>query len=120
MTMKPMSNYYLAAILLSAAARTASADRLADPTRPASAKADTTAEPTDSIRLEAILRSGERHLAIVNGKVVRAGERIGGALIDEVLADGVRYTRDGQSHTARLNHTAISVRQNVVQQESGT
>ena len=118
--MKPMSNYYLAAILLSATARTALADRLVDPTRPASAKADTTAEPTDSIRLEAILRSGERHLAIVNGKVVRAGEHIGGALIDEVLADGVRYTRDGQSHTARLTQSAIPVRQNVQQQGNGS
>jgi MSHA biogenesis protein MshK len=118
--MKPMSNFCFAAILLSVTAGTAVADRLMDPTRPASAKADTTAEPTDSIRLEAILRSGERRLAIVNGKIVRAGERIGGVRIDEVFADGVRYTRDGQSHIARLTHTAIPVRQNVVQQESGT
>jgi hypothetical protein len=117
--MKPISNYCLAAILLSATAGTTMADRLMDPTRPSGAKADTTAEPTDSIRLEAILRSGERHLAIVNGKVVRAGERIAGAHIDEVFADGVRYTRDGQSHIARLNHTAIPVRQNIVQQENG-
>lgn len=111
--MKPLSNRYLAVILLSLTARAAMADRLVDPTRPYNAKSDSTAEPTDSIRLEAILRSGDRHLAIINGKVVRAGERVGPARIDEVFADGVRYTRDGQSHTARLNHASIPVRQNV-------
>jgi hypothetical protein len=114
--MKPLSSHYLAAVLLSLSARAAIADRLVDPTRPYNAKSDSTAEPTDSIRLEAILRSGERHLAIINGKVVRAGEHVGPARIDEVFADGVRYTRDGQTHTARLNHTAIPVRQNVVQE----
>ena len=118
--MKPLTNYYLAAILLSATARMACADRLVDPTRPATVRSEVATEPTDSIRLEAILRSHERNIAIVNGKLVRAGEYVGPARIDEVFADGVRYTRDGQSHVARLGHTAMPVRQNVVQSESGS
>jgi hypothetical protein len=119
--MRTLTNPYLATLLLTMTAQSALADRLVDPTRPANAKAMSSGERAESgVRLEAILRSEGAHLAIVNGKVVRAGDRIGAARIDEVLADGIRYTRDGRSHTARLGNKAMNVRRNVVPNEDET
>jgi len=86
------------------------ADALRDPTRPMNAKA-AVAVSAQALRVEAVLSSHERMLAIVNGKVVRAGDRVGDARIDEVLSDGVRFTRDGRSQVARLESHLVQVRQ---------
>jgi MSHA biogenesis protein MshK len=119
--MKTLTNQYLATLLLTLTAQAAVADRLADPTRPANAKAVASAvERTDVLRLEAVLRSEGAPVAIVNGKVVRAGDRIGTARIDEVLSNGIRYTRDGRSQVALLDSKVIHVRQNVVPNEDET
>jgi MSHA biogenesis protein MshK len=111
--MKPLPHPYLAALFLSITAKAAMAERLVDPTRPPDASTLPASQPTGTLRLEAILRAGDRNLAIVNGKVVRAGERVGDARIDEIFADGVRYTRDGRSYTAKLADKAMKVRRNV-------
>jgi hypothetical protein len=119
--MKTLTNPYLATLLLTMTAQAALGDRLVDPTRPANAKAVASDVKYDNVvRLEAILRSDSSLLAIVNGKVVRAGDRVGATLIDEVLVDGIRYTRDGRSHTARLDSKAMHVRRNVVANEEET
>ena len=110
--MKPLSNHYLAALLFTLTARSAVADRLVDPTRPSNARI-TVAAAADVVHLEAILRSADRQLAIVNGKVVRVGDRVGDARIDEILADGIRYTRAGMSHIARLDAKGLDIRHNV-------
>ena len=119
--MKTLSNPYLATLLLTMTAQSALADRLVDPTRPANARPVTAAEKIAApVRLEAILRSDGVDVAIVNGKVVRAGDVIGAARIDAVFPDGIRYTRDGQSHTARLDTKRMQVRRNVVSNEDET
>ena len=119
--MKTLTNPYLATLLLSMTAQAALGDRLVDPTRPANAKAIATEAKNDKVvRLEAILRSAEGLLAIVNGKVVRSGDRVGVTYIDEVLVDGIRYTRDGRTQTARLDSKAMQVRRNVVANEEET
>lgn len=115
--MKTLSNPYLATLLLSMTAKAALADRLADPTRPADARPETNGDTLAAVRVEAILQSGERRLAIVNGKVVRAGDRVGAIQILEVNVDGVRYSRAGESHVARLEARSMQVRRNVVQSE---
>ena len=114
-TLKPIAT----ALLLGLCAGTVSANPLADPTRPSNAT-EVTRESSTGIRLEGILRSEGRLLAIVNGKIVRAGDRIGDSRIDEILADSIRYTRGGRSSTARLTQKPISVRTNVVQSEEQT
>jgi len=108
-----MNNLHHACLmaLLLALGAPAGADALADPTRPPRAPRGQPVEPRGQVRVEAILRSADRQLAIVNGKVVRAGDRVSGVLIDEILKDGVRYVRDGQIHTALLRPAAIPVRQ---------
>ena len=63
------------------------------------------------MRVEAILHSGDARRAIVNGKVVRAGDRVSGVQIDAILGDSVRYVRDGQrARRARCRHAKIAVR----------
>jgi MSHA biogenesis protein MshK len=117
--MKILTNPYLAALLVSLTAQAAVADRLVDPTRPSNVKA---AAPTrvDAFRLEAILNSNGTPIAIVSGKLVRAGDTVGDARIDEVRADGIRYTKNGRSHTARLEPKVMQVRRNVVLSEEET
>ncbi len=111
--MQALNNRYLATLLLSMTAKAAMADRLVDPTQPAHSRGANTGESLAAVRVEAILQSGERRLAIVNGKVVRAGDRVGSIQILEVNDDGVRYSRGGETNVARLNAKPMQVRHNV-------
>lgn len=111
--MQALNNRYLATLLLSMTAKAAMADRLVDPTQPAHARPENTGETLAAVRVEAILQSGERRLAIVNGKVVRAGDRVGSIQILEVNTDGVRYSRAGETNVARLTTKPMPVRQNI-------
>jgi len=104
---------YLAAALLSMIASAVAADRLVDPTRPANARAAVATVAATNIKVEAIMLSNGRPLAIVNGKVVRAGDSVGAVQIEEILSDGVRFKREGRSQVAYVNKQAISVRRNV-------
>jgi hypothetical protein len=113
-------NPYLATLLLSMTAQAASADRLVDPTRPATAKAVTIGATTHVIKVEAIMNSGDHALAIVNGKIVRPGDSVGGVQIDEILSDGVRYTRAGHSQVAYVGKQKIQVRRNVSAHQDAT
>jgi MSHA biogenesis protein MshK len=118
--MKTLTNPYLATLMLSLTAQAAVADRLVDPTRPANARPAAAAERIDAVRLEAIMRSDGAYVAIVSGKVVRAGDRVGNARIEEILPNGIRYSRDGRSFTAQLDNKAMHVRRNVVTTEEDT
>jgi MSHA biogenesis protein MshK len=111
--MQALNNRYLATLLLSMTAKAAMAERLVDPTQPAHTRAANTSESLAAVRVEAILQSGERRLAIVNGKVVRAGDRIGSIQILEVNSDGVRYSRGGETNVAHLTAKPMQVRHNV-------
>lgn len=115
--MQALNNRYLATLLLSMTAKAAMADRLMDPTQPAHSRPANNGETLEAVRVEAILQSGERRLAIVNGKVVRAGDRVGSIQILEVNSNGVRYSRGGETNIARLTGKPMQVRHNV--DESG-
>jgi hypothetical protein len=108
--MKAMHHPYLAAALLLSMSAKAAADRLVDPTRPPQAPGPSSDPSNEPLRVEAVLRSAERDLAIVNGKIVRAGDRVCGVQVEAILADGIRYVRDGQVHVARLQPASIPVR----------
>jgi hypothetical protein len=88
------------------------ADGIRDPMRPAGA-APRFAKPVTqpSLKLEGIIAGGSR-VAIVNGRLVRAGDSIGGARILEVFANGVRYERAGKITTLTLPvvHASSAVR----------
>lgn len=87
-------------------------EQLVDPTRPMNATdVPAAASETGGVRVEAVvIRPGSR-VAVVDGRVVRAGDRIANVLIEEVTPDGVRYSQDGHSRFARLKcPTPLSVR----------
>lgn len=82
------------------------AEGLRDPMRPPLAHSATPARaPAHALRLEAILVEGERRVAIVDGKVVRAGDRVSGVVVSAIHVDSIQYTRDGRTHEARLRRT---------------
>lgn len=93
-------------------ALTVRADTLTDPTRPAAFNTGPVATGAEEpvLRVEAIMRSGARHLAIVNGKLVRPGDRVDSALIRDIDTDSLRYEVGGHERVARLPSTAMKVR----------
>jgi hypothetical protein len=107
----------IAVVLLCAGctiARTcAGGEPLNDPTRPSGVRnvVQLRSPEQRELRVEGIFRRNERHIAIVNGRLVHEGERIGDATIQEITADAVRYSRDGHEHTAHLARTTLQVRQ---------
>lgn len=95
------------------------AESLADPTRPALSHGITTVASSApaALRVEAIMQRLECRLAIVDGKVVRIGDRIGNAVIEDITNDAVRYSRGGRSEVAYLARTTLQVRRNAAPYE---
>jgi MSHA biogenesis protein MshK len=86
----------VASLLLLAIAKVASAQTFRDPMRPAgAAPAPVRAAAPAALRLEGVIDGAER-VAIVNGRVVRAGDVVNGATVLEVLRRGVRLARAGK------------------------
>jgi MSHA biogenesis protein MshK len=78
-----------------------------DPMRPAGAAPAARPRAVSTFKLEGVI-SGAVRVAIVNGRLVRAGDEVGGAKILEVLSHGVRYSRGGQVHSLLLPGAAPS------------
>jgi hypothetical protein len=102
------------AIIHTLLASSAHAGDLRDPMRPATMRASTIARPAAIVplKLEAVMSSAHSRLAIVDGKVVRAGDHVSGALITEITADSIRYSRGGKEQTALLPTNKVTVRAN--------
>lgn len=82
-------------------ATTAQAAR--DPMRPPMAATSRVApRAVPAPELTAVIGSAERRVAIVNGRVVRAGDTVDGALIVAVFEGGIRYSRAGAVRELRL------------------
>lgn len=97
------------AVLFAGAPVARAAEGLLDPTRPTSAVA-APESVGDGIHVEAVIQRAGSRIAIVNGHIVRAGDHLGDTLIEEVTADGVRYSQHGHSAFARLTTSTIAVR----------
>ena len=80
----------------------APAEHLRDPTRPPQTMAAAGVRRESAPVLSAVLSSGARRGAIFNGEFVRNGSTVGPYLIEEVLADGVRYRYAGHSQELHL------------------
>ena len=95
----------LAATLLIAGASQAEGFR--DPMRPPNSAPAAAPAPTSklatgtTLKLEGVI-AGEKRVAILNGRLARAGDVIAGAKILEVFATGVRYERNGKISTLTL------------------
>lgn len=89
------------------------AQTVRDPMRPPGvAPAASRPRAISALKLEGVI-TGSVRVAIVNGRLVRAGDEIGGAQILEVLHDGVRYSRAGQVHSLLLPGARASARPGV-------
>jgi MSHA biogenesis protein MshL len=88
----------LGPLLVPLLAAPAQAEGFRDPMRPAgSAPGAPRALIVKGLKLEGII-GGEERIAIINGRLARAGELIDGVRIVEVLANAVRYERAGKIH----------------------
>ncbi|HEX6639315.1 MAG TPA: hypothetical protein VF033_16795 [Steroidobacteraceae bacterium] len=93
--------FALGALVAIAVAGRVFAGDLRDPMRPAGAPAASRPAPVYSLRLEGVISAGKR-VAIINGRLVHAGDVIAGARILEIFAHGVRYERAGKIQTLTL------------------
>jgi len=97
----------------------ARAESLSDPMRPATVRAPVTptARSTDkNARVTAIFISDDRRVAVLDGVVVREGDRIGELVVEEIGSDSVRYQRLGRSEIAKLRKSrAAPVRRGMEQ-----
>lgn len=103
--------YLLPLTALLALGAVVQAETLQDPTRPATVKEVAQSVQPGALQLEAVMDSGARRIAIVNGKVVREGDRVGAAVIEAIGSDSIRYMRNGRSETARIAKNSLRVRQ---------
>jgi hypothetical protein len=94
-------------------AAAADAQTLRDPTRPPQVQKYVAGRsgPTEStLVVTGVFSAGERQSAIVNGRLVHAGDTVAGCLIEAVLENGVRYRRAGAVHELHLSHAMASVK----------
>jgi MSHA biogenesis protein MshK len=92
----------IGSLLLLVVAKIASAQTFRDPMRPAgAAPAPARAAAPAVLRLEGVINGAQR-VAIVSGRVVRAGDVVNGATVLEVLPNGVRLTRAGKIQSLTL------------------
>ena len=107
----------LCVIVVAAASGQVFAAEMRDPMRPMGMPAVTRPAPVYSLKLEGVI-AGEKRVAIVNGRLVRAGDSVAGAKIIEVLAHGVRYERAGKIQTLTLAVTPANTNVRVARSRS--
>ncbi len=90
-------------------------DVLADPTRPLTAAAVAEARRPGQIRIQAILDRDGQRIAIVDGSVVRAGDRLSWGQVEAVTPTGIRYLAVGRMRFAELEVSKLQVRRPAVQ-----
>lgn len=83
---------------------------LIDPTRPTTATGHSAASHACGVCVEAIVTRQEGSFAVVNGRVVRAGDRFSDISIEEVTPDGVKYSQAGHRGFARLHQEKLDPR----------
>jgi MSHA biogenesis protein MshK len=97
----------IAALIAAAAAGRVLAGDLHDPMRPSGVtpSAATSAAPrpaaVSSLKLEGVI-AGAQRVAIINGRLVRAGDTVAGARVLEISAHSVRCERAGKILTLTL------------------
>ena len=101
--MSPRVRQWLPVCAIALAGAAQAGNLLVDPTRPASAPESAGAvSESGGVHVQAIVSRAGSRVAIVDGKLVHAGDRIANILIEEVTPEGVRYSQGGQSGFARL------------------
>lgn len=99
----------LALPFAAALAADVNAEELVDPTRPShvAAARDSNTTRAPSWQVESIIVSPGRRLAVVNGRVVGVGDRVGGAKVTEILPYEVRLEYQGEIRRISLVATRV-------------
>ena len=97
-------------LLLAWLATPAHADALPDPMRPPRPAAARITPAEAAPTLTAVFATGADRRAIVNGRLVRAGDTVDGYAIEDVLDNGVRYRHAGTVRELQLPRAAGSVK----------
>ena len=97
-----------AALSLSASSMALAQISLADPTRPPLGAAEAGPAGSDAaarggLRLQSVLISSTRRLAVIDGKTVQIGGEVGGATLTAISETGVTLRRGGEVETLRLH-----------------
>ncbi len=93
---------------LAAVVSDADDDVLRDPTRPVTAVEVTTpARPAARYVVSAIFVGPDRRVAVVNGRTVGLGDRVGGARVVDIAPDRLILAVGGKTLTARLATTKV-------------
>lgn len=73
-------------------------DVISDPTRPSGFSAPTgeAGKVSEQLRLESVLIASNRRVAVINGKTCRVGDRLEGAQLMAINADGAVLLREGK------------------------
>ena len=77
---------------------------LTDPTRPSAYRA---ANNKQNLRLESILFSDARKVAIINGAVVAEGDSVGNVKVIKIDKESVQIKRAGKLDKLILRHTSL-------------
>jgi MSHA biogenesis protein MshK len=103
-----MAQRLIALSLLFAAStsQAALAQPLRDPTRPPSATALQETNEAAPSRLQSVLISPTRKIAVIDGRTVRLGERVGDATLVAIAPSEVTLQRGAQYETLRM-HPAV-------------
>jgi|KBSMisStaDraftv2_1062788.scaffolds.fasta_scaffold197636_2 hypothetical protein len=83
---------------------------LTDPTRPTATAGRSNVSHGCGVCVAAIVTRQEGSFAVVNGRVVRAGDRFADISIEEVTPDGVKYLQAGHRGFARLHQEKLDQR----------
>jgi hypothetical protein len=111
-----MRHYLIPALLVVAAAgacagrAVAAAPALEDPTRPSDARGARAVPGWPQLQLQGILCHGTSRVAIIDGRLVHSGDRLGDALIGEIDTDAVHYLRGGHELISYLTKSTLQVR----------
>ncbi len=119
-----MRHPLLLATLLLVAASAAAISRAAapapvleDPTRPSDARGARAVPGWPQLRLQGILCHGTSRIAIIDGRLVHSGDRLGDALIGAIDPDAVHYLRGGHELISYLTKSSLQVRRLIAQQK---
>jgi hypothetical protein len=101
---------FLLTLALTASQGFGAPDGLVDPTRPTATAGHSGPSHACGVCVEAIVTRQEGSFAVVNGRVVRAGDRLSDISIEEVTPDGVKYLQAGHRGFARLHQEKLDPR----------
>lgn len=105
---EPVSRAVLALALWLAAMAAVADEPVADPMRPPAVQGRAPAEDqARTLVLHSTLVSGPQRSAVINGRVVTVGERIGGARVLEILPGEVRLRGAQGQFRLRLNNQHV-------------